>query len=115
MKEFREKVAVVTGGASGIGFAMAERFAAEGMKIVLADVEPDALAAAERTLAGCGAAVLSVHTDVASGASIDVLAHQTLERFGKVHVLCNNAGVSVGGPMWEHTIDDWEWVLGVNL
>jgi NAD(P)-dependent dehydrogenase (short-subunit alcohol dehydrogenase family) len=115
MQSFRDKIAVVTGGASGIGFAMAERFAKEGMKIVLADVEPAALESARATLAASGADVLAVPTDVARGEAVAALARRTLERFGKVHVVCNNAGVSVGGPMWEHTEDDWRWVLGVNL
>src|SRR5258706_11754428 len=115
MQSVRDKVAVVTGGASGIGYAMAERFAAEGMKVVLADVEPTALEAACGRLAAAGADVLGVPTDVACGAAVEVLARRTIERFGKVHVLCNNAGVSVGGPLWEHTEDDWTWVLGVNL
>jgi NAD(P)-dependent dehydrogenase (short-subunit alcohol dehydrogenase family) len=115
MRELRDKVAVVTGGASGIGRAMVDRFAAEGMKVVVADVEPTALAATERDLSAAGHAVLAVPTDVSKPGDVDALAERTLARFGKVHVLCNNAGVSVGGPMWEHTLDDWRWVLGVNL
>ncbi len=114
MQELHEKVAVVTGAASGIGLAMAERFVGEGMRVVLADVEPDALATAARGL-GARGEVLAVRTDVSRGADLEHLAQETLARFGKVHVLCNNAGVSVGGPMWEHTVADWEWVLGVNL
>jgi NAD(P)-dependent dehydrogenase (short-subunit alcohol dehydrogenase family) len=115
MRELRDKVAVVTGGASGIGRAMVDRFVADGMKVVVADVEPTALAATERELAGAGHAVLAVPTDVSKPGDVETLAERTLARFGKVHVLCNNAGVSVGGPMWEHTLDDWRWVLGVNL
>src|SRR5262245_15842459 len=105
MREFSGKVAVVTGAANGIGLAMAERFAAAGMKVVLADVEAAALATAERALAARGADVFAVRTDVSSGGAVDALARATIERFGRVHVLCNNAGVSVGGPMWEHTED----------
>jgi NAD(P)-dependent dehydrogenase (short-subunit alcohol dehydrogenase family) len=115
MHELRDRVAVVTGAASGIGFALAERFAAEGMRVVLADVQADALAGAERRLAGGGAQVLAVRTDVANPDDVDALARRAVERFGAVHVLCNNAGVSLGGPLWEHTLDDWRWVLGVNL
>jgi NAD(P)-dependent dehydrogenase (short-subunit alcohol dehydrogenase family) len=115
MRELRDKVAVVTGGASGIGRAMVDRFAAEGMKVVVADVEPAALAATERALTAAGHTVLAVATDVSKPGDVDALAERTLARFGKVHVLCNNAGVSVGGPMWEQTLDDWRWVLGVNL
>ena len=115
MQELRGRVAVVTGGASGIGRALAQRFADEGMQVVIADVEAAALATAERELAAGGAEVLAVRTDVSKAEDVDTLARRTLERFGKVHVLCNNAGVSVGGPMWEHTLEDWQWVLGVNL
>jgi len=114
MQEFRDRVAVVTGAASGIGFALAERFAAEGMRVVLADVEAAALADAERRLGG-GNRVLAVTTDVSKPEQVDALAERAIGRFGAVHVLCNNAGVSLGGPLWEHTLDDWHWVLGVNL
>ena len=115
MKQFRDRVAVVTGGASGIGFAMAERLAAEGMKVVLADVEPGALDAAVKKLAAGGATVLGVRTDVSQAGDVERLAQKTLERFGAVHVVCNNAGVAVTGEAWENSLADWEWVLGVNL
>jgi NAD(P)-dependent dehydrogenase (short-subunit alcohol dehydrogenase family) len=115
MKEFQGKVAVVTGGASGIGFGLAERFAAEGMKVVLADVEVDALARAEAELRGRGATVLAVRTDVRQASEVEALAEKTLAAFGAVHVVCNNAGVIVAKSSWEHTLADWEWVLGVNL
>lgn len=116
MKEFKERVAVVTGAASGIGRAMAERFADEGMKVVLADVEEGALSKAEAELREKGAEVLSVRTDVSKGADIEKLAQETLDAFGGVHVLCNNAGVSdTGGMTWQKSLNDWEWVMGVNL
>lgn len=116
MKEFKDKVAVVTGAASGIGRAMAERFAAEGMKVVLADVEDSALASAEAAMKAAGATVLAVRTDVSKAADVEALAAATLEGFGRIHVLCNNAGVPpVTGPSWELTEADWQWVLGVNL
>jgi NAD(P)-dependent dehydrogenase (short-subunit alcohol dehydrogenase family) len=116
MQELSGRVAVVTGAASGIGRGLAERFAAEGMKVVLADVEEQALAAAEADLAATGAEVLAVATDVSSRTSVDDLADASVERFGAVHVLCNNAGVSGGmGPIWQTTEADWQWVLGVNL
>lgn len=115
MQEFQDKVAVVTGAASGIGFALAERFAHEGMKVVLADVEVDALARAEAELRGRGATVLAVRTDVRQASEVEALAEQTLAAFGRVHVVCNNAGVVVFKSSWEHTLADWEWVLGVNL
>ena len=115
MKDFKGKVAVVTGAASGIGRGMAERFAAEGMHVVLADVEAPALEAAEKEMAAAGASVLAVRTDVSSAADVGALAERTIERFGKVHVLCNNAGVGGGAGAWDTSIEDWQWVLGVNL
>jgi NAD(P)-dependent dehydrogenase (short-subunit alcohol dehydrogenase family) len=115
MKQFRDRVAVITGGASGIGFATAERLAAEGMKIVIADVEPGALEAAVKKLESGGAAVLGVRTDVSKADEVERLAQKTLERFGGVHVVFNNAGVAVTGEAWENSLADWEWVLGVNL
>ena len=115
MERFQGKVAVVTGAGSGIGLALAERFAAEGMKIVLADVEAEPLARAERGLRERGTEVLAVRTDVSQAADVEALAEQTLAAFGAVHVVCNNAGVALGRATWEHTIADWEWVLGVNL
>lgn len=116
MKEFASKVAVVTGAASGIGRAMAERFAAEGMKVVLADVEQEALAQAEAKMKAAGATVVAVRTDVSSASDVEALAGRTIDAFGAVHILCNNAGVPpVVGPSWELTEADWQWVLGVNL
>jgi NAD(P)-dependent dehydrogenase (short-subunit alcohol dehydrogenase family) len=115
MQEFQDKVAVVTGAASGIGFALAERFAREGMKVVLADVEVDALARAEAELRGRGATVLAVRTDVRQASEVEALAEKTLAAFGGVHVVCNNAGVLLAKASWEYTLADWEWVLGVNL
>ena len=115
MKELKGKVAVVTGGASGIGRAMAERFAAEGMKVVLADIEEGALAAAEAEMSASGATVASRRTDVSRGEDVEALARFTVDTFGAVHVACNNAGVGVGGVTWQQTVKDWEWLLGVNL
>jgi NAD(P)-dependent dehydrogenase (short-subunit alcohol dehydrogenase family) len=109
------KVAVVTGAASGIGRALAERFARERMKVVLADIEEGPLAAARDALAQSGAEVLAVRTDVARGEQVEALAQRTFEAFGTAHVVCNNAGVGVGGPAWQIKPDDWEWILGVNL
>ena len=110
-----KSVAVITGAASGIGRGMAERFAAEGMAIVLADIEAEPLAKLAADLRAIGATVLSVKTDVSNAAEVENLAAQTLETFGAVHILCNNAGVVCSRPIWEHTVADWEWVLGVNL
>jgi len=115
MRDLRDKVAVVTGAASGIGRGMAERFAAEGMKVVLADVEEARLAEAASALERQGAKVVAVRTDVAQAADVDALARRALAAFGGVHVVCNNAGVAAGGPSWTLTPQDWAWVLGVNL
>lgn len=117
MEDLAGKAAVVTGAASGIGRAMAERFAADGMRVVLADVEEEALAAAEQALAAEGADVTGVVCDVAERASVDALAEEAAARVGPVHLLCNNAGVAggLGGAIWETSSKDWAWVVGVNL
>jgi NAD(P)-dependent dehydrogenase (short-subunit alcohol dehydrogenase family) len=110
------RVAVVTGAASGIGLALAERFAAEGMRVVMADVEEPALSEAAAKLTSLGATVLPVRTDVANADQVDALRAAAVRAFGAVHVLCNNAGV--GGPhdpLWLISPGDWAWVLGVNL
>ena len=116
MKDFRDRVAVVTGAASGIGRGLADRFAAEGMKIVLADVEEGALRQAEAEFREKGVDVLGVRTDVSKHEELEKLAQQTLDTFGAVHVVCNNAGVAgAWGPTWANTLDDWNWIIGVNL
>lgn len=113
MEELSGKVAVVTGAASGIGLAMATNFLADGMSVVMADVESAALDAAASALDP--AKVLPVVCDVSDMAQIESMRDQALERFGAVHVVCNNAGVAGGGPIWTQTRADWDWVLGVNL
>lgn len=115
MKELNGKVAVVTGAASGIGFAMTERFVAEGMQVVMADVEEEVLAASASQLESAGADVLGVLSDVSDASSVNDLAEQTLSAYGGVHVVCNNAGVGPGGLMLETTAEEWEWIVGVNL
>lgn len=115
MREFAGKVAVVTGGASGIGLAMARRFAAEGMKLAIADIEEGALASAAEGLRADGAEVLAVPTDAGDAASMDALAERVFDHFGTAHVVCNNAGVGLRGRMWELGVSDWEFVLRVNL
>ena len=110
------RVAVVTGAASGIGFGLAERFAAEGLHVVMADVEEPALSKAAATLAESGASVLPVVTDVADLSAVEALRDAALSQFGAVHVVCNNAGVGgPHGPLWECPPGEWDWVLGVNL
>ncbi len=115
MRELNGKVAVVTGGANGIGFAIAERFGAAGMKLVIADIEPDAITRALARLGARGVEVIGVRTDVSRFADVEALARSTLEAFGRVHVVVNNAGVSITGPISELSLDDWRWVYDVNL
>ena len=118
MRELRERVAVVTGAASGVGRALALRFAREGMRVVVADVEAPALAECATALAAQGVHVESVVTDVSRAEDVERLARAAFDAFGGVHVLCNNAGVwgnTSGAYLWENTLRDWEWTLGVNL
>ena len=115
MKDLQGKVAVITGGASGIGRAVADRAAGEGMKIVLGDIEEGPLKEAVDELTGRGAEALGVVTDVSDAASVRALRDRTLDRFGAVHLVHNNAGIGLGGPIWEVSEEDWRWILGVNL
>jgi NAD(P)-dependent dehydrogenase (short-subunit alcohol dehydrogenase family) len=108
-------VAVVTGAASGIGAALASAFGAAGGRVVVADVEVDALERVAESLRARGVEALAVATDVADAESVDALSRRTLERFGRVDVLCNNAGVSTFNALADQTLADWRWVLGVNL
>ena len=115
MKKFEGRVAVITGGASGFGREFANIGAKLGMKLVLADVQQDALDNAVSELAAQGAQVIGVRCDVRKAEQVQSLAYATMDRFGAVHLVFNNAGVGSGGLLWENTIADWEWVLGVNL
>jgi len=109
------KVAVVTGAASGIGFALAERFARDGMDVVLADVDEPALHRAADRIGALGVRTLAVATDVSDGTAVEALATAAVERFGAVHVVCNNAGVASWADPWFGPSSAWTWVLGVNL
>ena len=111
------KVAVVTGGAAGIGRALAERFAGEGMKVVLADIDEAALAGTVKELRDRSLEVIGVITDVSSFESVERLRDATLDNFGAVHLVCNNAGIPSGsdGQLWQHHLNDWRWPIDVNV
>lgn len=115
MKEFKDKVAVITGGASGLGREFANQAAKLGMRIVLADVQADTLDKARDELAAAGARVVAVRCDVRHAHEVQALADAAMHSFGSVHLVFNNAGVGSGGLIWENSETDWEWVLGVNL
>jgi len=116
MKDFKDRIAVVTGAASGIGRAMSKSFLEAGMKVVLADIDEDRLAGTLHSFADFGTNLLGVPTDVSQAEQIEALARRTLDTFGAVHVLCNNAGVGYGGrSSWETPLEGWKWVLSVNL
>ncbi|MGH9170259.1 MAG: SDR family NAD(P)-dependent oxidoreductase [Acidimicrobiales bacterium] len=115
MEQLEGRVAIVTGAASGIGLAMAHAFAAEGMKVVLADVDEPGLASVLGEITAGGGQAVSVPTDVSDSAQVDALRQAALAAFGGAHVICNNAGVAVGGPLWDVPLESWKWVFGVNF
>lgn len=115
MKKFEGRVSVITGGASGFGREFANIGARLGMKLVLADVQQEALDKATAELTAQGAQVIGVHCDVRKAEQVQALADATMAAYGAVHLVFNNAGVGSGGLVWENSIADWEWVLGVNL
>ena len=115
MKHFQGRTIVITGAASGFGLETARIAAREGMNIVMADVQADALEHASAEIVSLGADVLPFRLDVAQAAEVEALGAATIERFGVPHVVFNNAGVGAGGLVWEHSAADWEWVIGVNL
>ena len=115
MKSFQGKTAVLTGAASGFGLEVARLSARAGMNVVMADVQQDALDRAAQEICSLGAQVLPYRLDVSKAAEVEALGTATLERFGVPHLVFNNAGVAFGGLIWEHTLKDWEWVVGVNL
>ena len=112
MKELKGKVAAVTGAASGLGRAMAAAFSAEGMDVALADVDEKGL---EATAAACRTRVVAMRVDVSRGEQVDGFRDAAVSKLGNVHVVCNNAGVSPLGAVWEASLADWQWILGVNL
>jgi NAD(P)-dependent dehydrogenase (short-subunit alcohol dehydrogenase family) len=117
VEEFAGRTAVVTGAGSGMGKAFALRFAAEGMNVVIGDIQDDTRKATESQIQAAGGTVLGVHTDVSSLQSVTALADAAEKRFGPVHLVCNNAGVEgyLDGPIWEAAGKDWEWTVGVNF
>src|SRR5438046_2176766 len=115
MRELAGKTAFVTGGASGIGFALGAAFAQAGMKVMLADIETGALAAAVKSLHDFGPKIRGVACDVADPVSVERAAKASYDAFGKVHVVCNNAGVAAAGGIDNISLDNWRWVLDVNL
>jgi NAD(P)-dependent dehydrogenase (short-subunit alcohol dehydrogenase family) len=115
MKTFKGRTAVITGAASGFGLEAARIAAGWGMNVVMADVQQDALDRAAAEIEALGAPVLAFRLDVAKAAEVEALGAATLARFGAPHIVFNNAGVGAGGLIWETTLKDWEWVLGVNL
>ncbi len=115
MKDFKDKVAVITGGASGMGRGFAERFGADGCKLVIADIEEPVLNQAVQELKDAGIEAVGLVTDVSSGSDMDALSKLAFETYGQVNLLFNNAGVAAGGRVLDSTLKDWEWVLGVNL
>ena len=115
MELTNDTVAVVTGAGSGIGLALSDALARQGCRLVLADVQDDALAAASEQIAAHGVDVLTVRTDVSKQEQVEALAAAAVERFGAVHVVCNNAGVGGAGDPWIGPIEGWEWTMGVNF
>ena len=115
MKDFRDKVAVITGGASGIGLGIAHRCAEEKMRIVLGDINETDLSKAEEELNNVGATFIAVRTDVSKRDDVQTLADKTLAAFGAVHLLFNNAGVGAGSTPWQSTWNEWKWVMSVDL
>ena len=115
MKNYQGGTAVITGAASGFGLEVSRIAAQRGMNVVMADVQQDALDVAAAEIAGMGAPVLAYRLDISKSDEVEALAAATMARFGAPNFVFNNAGVGAGGLIWEHTLKDWEWVIGVNL
>jgi NAD(P)-dependent dehydrogenase (short-subunit alcohol dehydrogenase family) len=115
MKVLKGRVAAVTGAASGLGRSMALAFAAEGMDVALADVDLENVSSVENEVRARGVRAFAMRVDVSKAAEVEAFAERAVKELGAVHVVCNNAGVSPLGAVWEHTVADWQWILGVNL
>jgi len=115
MRALKGRVAAVTGAASGLGRSMALAFAAEGMDVALADVDQEGLLKTQGVVGGYGVRSTTLRVDVSKAAEVEAFAERTVKELGAVHVVCNNAGVSPLGSVWENTLADWQWILGVNL
>ena len=115
MQEFVGRVAVVTGAASGIGLVLCKKFAEQGCRVVLADIEAQALAAAEAKVAALGAETLAIPCNVSDADAVEQLAQRCVDHFGAIHIACNNAGVYTGGNLWEASRGDYDWLIQVNL
>jgi NAD(P)-dependent dehydrogenase (short-subunit alcohol dehydrogenase family) len=115
MKELKGRIAAVTGAASGLGRSMARAFAAEGMHLALADVDEKGLKETEEAATRCGVRAFSMPVDVSKASDVDAFAERTLKELKAIHLVCNNAGVSPLGAVWEASVADWQWILGVNL
>ena len=115
MKEVSGKAAFITGGASGLGLAMAKSFSGAGMKVAIADVQEDALVAAQKNFSESNAEVIAIQVDVTDRQALEDAADEAEAAFGKIHVVCNNAGVAVSGNIKDHSFQDWDWLMGVNV
>ena len=115
MKELKGKVAAITGAASGLGRSMALAFAAEGMDVALADVDEEGLLQTQNALGRYGVRTTTLRVDVSNAAQVEAFAERTVKELSAIHLVCNNAGVSPLGAVWENTVADWQWILGVNL
>ena len=115
MQEVAGKTAFITGGASGLGLAMARSFTGAGMKVVIADIQDDALAAAKQEFTESNADVITIKVDVTDRQALEAAAEEAEAAFEKIHVVCNNAGVAISGNIKDHTYKDWDWLMGVNV
>ena len=115
MKEFKNKVALITGAGNGFGFEIAKECAARGMKLALNDIDKKDLEIASEALRKEGAEVLTLHADVTIPEEVDKMVDRTIDTFGQIDFLVNNAGVAISGPVWELPLQDWEWIVSANI